>query len=428
MNRNSLFFRFTVTLVLSMLLFQAATMALVWGLLLRPLVKASAGDLAELVELSVNTWQDAAADQRAARAASLAQRHRILVGPATPHAPSARAWIPLMRLLSARLSQIYAQDVAIFTDGDGFRFSLTRRGETFDVRLPAARVGTQPFLALGGMFAASLLASAAVAFVLARRLTQPLRDAAKAARQVGRREQPRLSNPRGCDELLELTESFNRMASEVDALVNNRTLLLAGVSHDLRSPLARLRLAIELVRDNRDWQLLDAMQRHVETLSGLLDDYLDFAQGTSGTGATLVALDIEFTELARDFPSRILVSGPPGVFAGVNRIGFLRVLRNLLENAQRYAGDGPIELGWIVRGPRVEICVSDHGPGFTRAPADLLQPFARGEHSRNTRTGGVGLGLAVCNMIAQAQGWDFRLDNRPDGGARACLVVPCAIR
>jgi two-component system osmolarity sensor histidine kinase EnvZ len=322
---------------------------------------------------------------------------------------------------------MYRQPVVVVEDGDDFAFTLTRHEESVLVRLPASRVPTQPMLALVGMFIASLIASASVAYLLARRLTQPLRDAALTAYRVGRRELPQLNNPDGADELIELTTSFNRMAREVDALVNNRTMLLAGVSHDLRSPLARLRLAIELARDTRDWQLLDAMQSYVDTLASLLDDYLDFAQGAAGAARSLVALDRECRALAEEFAPRVRVTGEP-VFVEVNHVGLLRILRNTIENALRYGGTGRVEIDWVVVAGQVEIRIADRGPGFARAPAELLQPFARGERSRNARTGGLGLGLAVCNMIAQAQGWTFNIENRPGGGARARLTVPHAPR
>lgn len=422
-NCNSLFFRFSLTLVLSTLVFQVATMALVWWLLIRPLVFANVADLVSIVELAVNDWQSAPAEQRPKRTAELATRYRVEVGPVTPAPVGRHSWLPLIRNLETRLGTLYDQPVHIRDIGDGYRFTLERHGETLQVQLPSSRINTRPMLAMVAMFLGSLIASVSAAYYLACRLTLPLREAAEAAARVGRRELPQLPIPKGADELVDLAESFNRMAQEVDNLINNRTILLAGVSHDLRSPLARMRLAVELARDTRDWALIDDMQRHIDVMSALLQDYLEFAQGAASGGQSTIKFHDEAAELERDYAPRLKLDGTP-LRLRANRIGLLRILRNTLENALRYSGEAPVELGWKSDGNEITITVADRGPGLPRPARELLQPFTRGDASRNVRTGGLGLGLAICQMIAHAQGWSFDLESREGGGTVARLVLP----
>ena len=423
MNCNSLFFRFSLTLVVSTLAFQAATMGLVWWLIIRPLVHANVADLVNIVELSVATWQDTPPGLRPARTAELSRRYRVVVGPVEAGPRGGHTWLPLIRNLERRLGAVYRQPVDIRDRGDHYRFTLLRAGERLQIQLPASRVSTRPLLALAAMFIGSIFASLSAAYYLACRLTRPLREAAEAATRVGRRELPQLTVPKGADELVVLAESFNRMAQEVDNLINNRTILLAGVSHDLRSPLARMRLAVELARDTQDWSLLDDMLRHIEVMSALLNDYLEFAQGAASGGVVTVKFHEEAAEFEHDYAPRLKLVGLP-VRLRANRVGLVRILRNTIENALRYSGEEPVELQWKVVDQTVEIAVADRGPGLPRPARELLQPFARGDASRNIRTGGLGLGLAICQMIAHAQGWRFSLDKREGGGTIARLILP----
>ena len=247
---------------------------------------------------------------------------------------------------------------------------------------------------------------------------------------------PRLGTPEaldehGVEELAELARTFNRMAQQVQALLANRTTLLAGISHDLRTPLARMRLAVEMLPEDADPKIIARLKNDVEEMNRLIGEFLNFSRGLSREAAQATDLNLLLQELVDNVASEgATVKWQPGT-ACVRALGQMavrRIVANLLSNAVRYGAGKEVELTCACAENEIRICVLDRGPGIPPQEAEnVFRPFYRLESSRSTATGGSGLGLAIARQLAETNGWSITLLARAGGGTEACLIIPAQL-
>jgi two-component system osmolarity sensor histidine kinase EnvZ len=261
------------------------------------------------------------------------------------------------------------------------------------------------------------------ALFLVRRITVPWARASQAARVVGKGGIPEPLPETGPQELANLAHRFNQMAREVQELLENRTTLLGGISHDLRTPLTRLQLNLELLRENFDPAKLARMEKDLAEMNTLIGGYLELARSTQPEMAQEVDLDELLKKLAEKHGASYQSGGACRFRAGPGAL--TRVLDNLLQNAHRYGAEETVpELRMKCGTKHVEIAVLDSGPGIPEAELEkVLRPFYRLETSRAAATGGTGLGLAIVKQLAEINGWEIRLANRAEGGLEARLIL-----
>ncbi|WP_269533073.1 ATP-binding protein [Chitinimonas sp. BJYL2] len=268
------------------------------------------------------------------------------------------------------------------------------------------------------------LAALAVAALFAWRINQPLRELRAAAARLGQGERPEPLPETGPLEVRDLSISFNRMLADLDTSERERAIMLAGISHDLRTPLARLKLGVEMMSDT---SLQDGMREDVEDIERILGQFLDFVRGLGDEAPQLS----DPAELARGVATRYARAGhsieidlaDTLVPVLLRPLALQRALGNLLDNAIRY-GAAP----WVLRvsphAGELHFSVIDHGNGI---PAELLaaarQPFQRLDSARRA-DGGSGLGMAIVERIARMHGG--RLDLVTEDGLTATLVVPAS--
>jgi two-component system osmolarity sensor histidine kinase EnvZ len=227
----------------------------------------------------------------------------------------------------------------------------------------------------------------------------------------------------GPQELAELARRFNQMAREVHDLLENRTTLLGGVSHDLRTPMTRMQLNLELLREKYDPARLERIQRDLAEMNSMISGYLELARSTRPEFAQYVELSAFLAALAEKHGVHFEAQTPCGIKAGSATL--TRVLDNLLQNARRYGGETPPELRLECGKNLVTVSVLDKGAGLPEVELEkVFRPFYRVEASRATATGGTGLGLAIVKQLAELNGWQIKLQNRPEGGLEARLTVP----
>jgi signal transduction histidine kinase len=264
------------------------------------------------------------------------------------------------------------------------------------------------------------------AWWIARRLARPLRDLTRAAEGFRGRAPAEPVIPRGPSDLRRAVEAFNAMNGRTLALLDEKDRMLGAIGHDLRTPLASLRIRAENMGPEEERERLVAT---VEEMAATLEDILTLAR-TGRAREPVRRVDLaaladavveEFRELglAAEFrPSpRAVLAGQPNLLR--------RALRNLVDNALAYGGGGAVRVE--ERPDDIVIRVEDEGPGI---PADrleeVLEPFRRMDSSRNRESGGAGLGLAIAQAVAQAHGGKLVLSNRPGGGLSAALILPKA--
>jgi len=301
--------------------------------------------------------------------------------------------------------------VSFFIDEDEFWVMLPR--ERFE---PEFGLG---WLGWGALLLALALAGASL---IAATLSRPLRALAGAARRVGHGETPEPLAESGPRELATVSAAFNRMARDLEALERERAMVLAGISHDVRTPLSRLRLALEM--SGAEAAAAQGMSADIDEMDQVIGQFLEFARGENEAreiqdpGLLLEEVGEHYAKLGKDVRVR---AGPIAPFA-LQRTALRRAITNLVDNALRYAGE-PIEVEARMDGGRVVVEVLDRGPGIPEAEAERLkQPFTRLDPARGGR-GGAGLGLAIVERVARAHGGRLELLPRPGGGLTARLSL-----
>jgi signal transduction histidine kinase len=261
---------------------------------------------------------------------------------------------------------------------------------------------------------------------MAWRVSRPLSRLAQAARSVRpASEQPPLPET-GPSDVRELTRAFNTMRERIVAMLSEKDRMLGAIGHDLRTPLASLRLRVEQVDNDR---LRDAMIASIENMAAMLEDILALARTgqprETPENTDVVALVRELVDeyTALDRPVLLMVEDGLRDHRDIRPIGLQRALRNLIDNAVAYAGAARVAVGKDRDG--LKIRVEDDGPGIPEGQIDtIMEPFTRLEESRNRNTGGSGLGLALARAAVQAEGGQIILTNRVPRGLTAMIQLP----
>lgn len=269
-----------------------------------------------------------------------------------------------------------------------------------------------------------LLAAIAVSLLAVRWLTRPLSRLAGAAEHLGRDLDQAPLAEEGPDEVRRAVGAFNTMQVRLQRLVNDRARLLAAISHDLKTPLTRMRLRSALLDDPN---LRDRLEADVDEMTRLVETTLEFARDATGE-EPVVPLDIDalvgsLQADCEEAGQSVAVEGQSDIPYPGRALALRRALTNLVDNALAYAGTATIE---VADTPRVlELRVLDRGPGLPDDDLErVVEPFQRGEVSRSKATGGTGLGLAIVRDIAHVHGGELALANRPGGGLVATLRLP----
>ena len=262
-----------------------------------------------------------------------------------------------------------------------------------------------------------------VATIFMRNQVKPIRRLAAAADELGKgRDAPNLK-PEGAREIRQASAAFIAMRDRIQRQITQRTDMLAGVSHDLRTPLTRMKLQLEMVKDNSDTA---ALKDDVAEMEHMVEGYLAFARGEGfetpkPTNIAHILGDVVVSAKRRGAEVDLHTEGQ--FVVRVRQNAFKRCINNLLDNADRHATHVSIRTG--KRGDAIEITVDDDGPGIPKHLRDeAFKPFFRLDESRNPETGGVGLGLTIARDIIRGHGGDIILSDSPSGGLRARLTLP----
>lgn len=334
---------------------------------------------------------------------------------------------PLLDSVEAaiRLQLGSGTDFAQEVDGDdGFWVSFVLEGDEYWVMLPADRLPQDRTLQWLGWGLLALLLALAAAYFVVSRITQPLRMLARAAADIGQGRRPAIVAESGPEELHGVMRAFNQMSRDLARLDEDRALILAGVSHDLRTPLARMRLAIEMTQADAD--LKHGMNADIDDMDRIIGQFLDFARAETGEKLEpidLRALADELAQSNRERGRELATDLQPTPVTALRPMATRRMIINLLDNAFRYAEHG-IELHTHAGQGEVVIEVRDRGPGVPPDQVERLkQPFQRMETARSGK-GGSGLGLAIVDRIARMHHGRFDLLPRDGGGLVARLTLP----
>ena len=257
-----------------------------------------------------------------------------------------------------------------------------------------------------------------------RRMTVPLRALANAAERLGKDIKSPHVDVLGTVEMRAAARAFNEMQDRLRRLIENRTRMLAAISHDLRTPLTLLRLRVESVENDDE---RERMLATISTMNALIDASLTFARDESAAEprrpVDLTALVASIVDDMADAGFAVAMEPAAQAISECQPVSLKRAITNLLDNAVRYGKKAHASLSTTP--DAIEITIDDEGPGIPEEELALVsQPFYRLDHARNIETGGIGLGLAITHAIAEAHGGDLTLSNRREGGLRAVIKLP----
>jgi two-component system osmolarity sensor histidine kinase EnvZ len=395
---------------------------------LEPRARQISQNFVSIVNLTRTALVNSQPERRHELLSELSEREGIQIYPSEPGeriaAPADR---PLVRLVSEMVRQQLGESTRFASERDGkpgFWLSFHIDEDEYWMRVPRERIERQIALRWLGWGALALVLSLLAAYFLVSRLNRPLRALASAASAIGKGKVPDPIPESGPEEIRTLSRAFNQMSKDLARLDADRALILAGVSHDLRTPLSRLRLGLEM--SGAESQLKDGMTADIEEMDRIINQFLDFARTDGGETlqhADLAAIAGEVVEQYRRHGKSVATdfSGVPGL--PLQAMSMRRVVLNLIDNALRY-GEKEVSVAVRAEDGAAVLEVADRGPGIPASEAERLkQPFTRLEVARSDK-GGAGLGLAIVERVARAHRGSFELLAREGGGLVARIRLP----
>jgi len=427
---RTLLARSFMLMVILIVLSLAASVAIFRHVEQQPRTRQTAQLVVSVVNLTRAAVLSAAPEWRSALLSELAESEGLRVQMAEPgdtlealpdHPPELRMMAEKVRDSLGSNTRFAAQRNGV----EALWVSFFIGAEEFWVALPIERIEhpvSQVLLIWGGVVLALAMLGA---YFVARQVAHPLKRLAQAAQQVGRGATPQPLPECGAQEIVAVSRAFNQMSADLAADERERALVLAGISHDLRTPLARVRLSAELSTDE---SLRDGLVADVEQMDAVIRQFLDYARLDEKEAAVPTDLQALVQETAQPFAAqaKLRLDLRPLPPLAVRPLLLKRALANLLDNAVKHGG-GEITVRLKQDGNRVVLAVEDRGAGIPAAQRDAAKrPFVRLESARSDTTGS-GLGLAIVERTARLHNGEFHLEDRAGGGLSARLVLPAGL-
>ena len=294
----------------------------------------------------------------------------------------------------------------------------------FWIRMPIGDYGGNNPMELFIFSGMLLFLSLTGAWILVIQLHRPLKRLAFAAREIGRGDYPGKLKESGPLEMVAVTSAFNQMAADMHQLEEDRTLLLAGISHDLRTPITRIRLASEFLSEQDD-EIKDGIVADTQDMDDIIDQFIGYVRYGSEERkelGDLVELIQQVAEAASKQHTGIELQLHDLPEVKFKPMAMKRLVSNLIENAFRY-GKAPVIVSTLFDSEQIIVSVRDHGKGILDLDKKrLFQPFARGDKARGGK--GSGLGLAIVARIVEMHNGEINLENHPEGGLEATFTIP----
>lgn len=426
---RTLFGRTAALLLAAFAVLLAATLAVVWSKVIEPLAWRTADNLAGRMVLAAQTWVELPPDTRPDFELELSLHHGLELGAVRDRLPQALAGGYFDRLVARALSQRLRSPIVLKQgpDPDWAWAELTVGEHLLRVGFLRERYAlTAPWEAAAVLLTGAL-ALLVLALAMVRQTSLRLQALARLAQTVGEGRLPARLPETGAEELRQLTQAFNRMAGAVQALLENRTTLLAGISHDLKTPLTRMRLALAMLEGKVEDAQIKRLEAEIDEMLKLIDDMLAFARSLQAEAPQVVDLTglIETRVTKARAQGEVDWQNPGPCPWPVAPAALSRIVGNLLDNALRYGAGQAVTVELTCSEAEARVQVLDRGPGIpAEAREAVFRPFYRLESSRSRDSGGSGLGLAIARQLADAHGWRIELADRPGGGLIAALILP----
>ncbi len=397
-----------------------------WNTVARRLAGGLAGDIAAVVA-SLREFPGA---ENRATVLAMARAHMQLKvtlkeGEILPNVPPPRSGDRLERMLSRALGSHVRRPFQIdaVSHPRSVEINLQLQDGVLTVIASRKRLFSSTTYVFVMWMVGSSLILFAVATMFMRNQVRPIRLLAAAADSFGKGRDVPDFKPSGAIEVRQAASAFNNMRQRIQRQINQRTEMLAGVSHDLRTPLTRMKLQLAMLEDTPEAAELKA---DVVEMEKMLEGYLEFARGEETEAVVPTDLNALLSDVvngARRAGGKIELNADGAMNVPLRPAAFKRCVANVVANAVRYADH--VVVGVAKKDNGIEITIDDDGPGIPEDQwQEVFRPFHRLESSRNVATGGVGLGLTIARDVMHGHGGSITLDQSPTGGLRACLRLP----
>ena len=435
---QSFLWRILSTIGIVSVIFMLITFLTLAYFMVVPLGQRATDDLASIIAHAAERWDDLPVTEREQFTDNMLKKHDLVLTSTNLDVSDSTSSLPYLYFLKASLKKQVGKEIPIKTNQaiDGtqwFWVDIPVSDGMLRFGFSRSRIGVQPSIAFFVLLITGLYLTFITAVILTRRLTIPIDRLYRAAQLVGKGQWPEPVREEGPEELVVLARGFNQMNIQVKELLANRTTLLAGIAHDLRTPLTQIQLALSMLpNDGGDSALMDSIRNDLEVINRLIGETLSISLELADEHAVPIDIDQELDTIVKEVQathaSGTTIEWSPGkpCQQHLQPLALRRILSNLLINALRYGNNNPVSISYECQKEAIIIQIMDRGPGIPEEHREaVFRPFFRLEKSRSSETGGSGLGLAIVRQLADAHGWKVQLLPRTGGGTNAVLTIPC---
>ena len=398
-----------------------------------PLGQRATDDLASVITHAAETWDKLPSTQQVIFTEKMQKKHQLMLTKNTTALPDVTSWLPYLYFLEKSLSKQMGEKIAIkeTIENNGIHWywaDIPLSNGLLRFGFSRSRIGVNPPIVFFVLLIVGFFLIFFTAVILTYRLTVPIERLYLAAQSVGKGHWPKPIEEKGAEELVVLVREFNNMSIQVKELLSNRTTLLAGIAHDLRTPLTQIQLALSMLPNNGgDPELMASIDEDMDSIKQLISETLSISLGLEEEKTVPIDICNELDSIIGNINNNEVSiqwnAGEP-CFKTIQLLAFRRIINNLLANAIRYGDGKPVSVNYECYKERLTIQIKDNGPGIPSEQIDaVFRPFYRLETSRGSGSGGSGLGLAIVKQLADANGWEVKLLSRPEGGTSAVFKL-----
>jgi len=428
---NTIYINTGLTLAFGLISFTLLSILLVFYFVLSPMADRGADDMGGLIHIISKSWLALPENKKAEFQVHLREQHHLLITDNTIPVTELKSTYPFIPKLEKALKHHFKQEIYVKQSAEEgslcFWIAIPNTEQVVNIGFLHDRFGPHPPKAMFGILAAGLFLILITTLFLARRITRPIKTLSTAVNLIGSGQLSTRIPEKGPQELAILARNFNSMVQEITQLMSNRSILFGGISHDLRTPITRMQIALELLESFDNAELIADMRNDLNEMELLIQNALEFVKGMDKHRAFKVKINKILNELASDYArQKHTIDWQSNCNPCKVEINALRrVLCNLLDNAFRYSNNKPVNLNCTQEKNTLLIHIIDQGPGI---PEDKLnavfQPFYRLDNSRNKDTGGSGLGLAIVQQLCDIHDWKIELLPGKNKGLEVKLKIP----
>ena len=412
--------------------FQIIILSIFSYFMLIPLGKQAANDLTSVMTHAAETWITLPTSQQTEFTKRMLDKHGLIISNNKLPLATSTSLLPYFYFLKSSLKKQLEKDILIkqsrSEEGEGedwYWVDIPESDHFIRFGFPRSRIGVNPPIALIVLLITGIIITFIATAFLSQRLSIPIERLYNAARAVGRGQWPDKIEEDGPEELVVLTKEFNHMNVQVKTLLSNRTTLLAGISHDLRTPLTQIQLALSMLpNDGGDKVLMESIQEDIVTINQLIGETLSISMELEEDEGVLTDVSLEINSIIKNIQTNgieIHWSQSESIRHILQPLALRRILTNLLTNAVRYGEGQPITIDCSIKNNEIIIEIMDRGNGIDEKHREaIFQPFYRLEKSQGSK----GLGLAIVRQLADTHKWNIQLLPREGGGTNARLSIP----